>query len=63
MFSSIVGAITPASLASLWPLLVISLLHILIGAVPSAQQPKGVAFERGRPMVAAERGGGGLARQ
>ncbi|KAF6251982.1 auxin efflux carrier [Scenedesmus sp. NREL 46B-D3] len=50
MFSSIVGAVTPANLAMLWPMLLVSLLHIVLGAVPSfllgwaARLPRDVWF-------------------
>lgn len=33
-FSSIVGAVTPSGLLLLWPLLVLSLVHIVMGVVP-----------------------------
>jgi hypothetical protein len=35
MFSSIVGAVTPSNLALLWPMLLVSLLHIVLGVVPA----------------------------
>lgn len=35
LFSSIVGAVTPSGLALLWPLLLVSLLHIVIGVIPA----------------------------
>ncbi|KAF8069618.1 PILS2 [Scenedesmus sp. PABB004] len=35
MFSSIVGAVTPARLVLLWPMLLVSLLHIVLGAAPA----------------------------
>lgn len=34
MFSSIVGAVTPSNLLQLWPLLVLSLVHVVMGLVP-----------------------------
>jgi hypothetical protein len=33
-FSSIVGAITPTNLVLMWPLMVLSVLHVLLGVVP-----------------------------
>jgi hypothetical protein len=33
-FSSIVGAVTPTNLLLLWPLLVLSLLHVAMGMLP-----------------------------
>ncbi|WIA30003.1 hypothetical protein OEZ86_000100 [Tetradesmus obliquus] len=50
MFSSIVGAVTPANLALLWPMLLASLLHILLGVVPAlllgwaAKLPRDMCF-------------------
>jgi len=35
-FSSIVGAVTPTGLLLLWPLLVLSLVHVVLGVVPGA---------------------------
>lgn len=50
MFSSIVGAVTPARLVLLWPMLLASLLHIVIGVIPAlalswaCRLPKDMAF-------------------
>jgi hypothetical protein len=50
MFSSIVGAVTPSNLALLWPMLLVSLLHIVLGVVPAfllgwvARLPRDVWF-------------------
>lgn len=35
MFSSIVGAVTPSGLVLLWPMLLMSLLHIVLGVIPA----------------------------
>jgi hypothetical protein len=37
-FSSIVGAITPTNLVLMWPLMVLSVLHVLLGVVPGRAQ-------------------------
>lgn len=37
-FSSIVGAITSTNLVLMWPLMVLSVLHVLLGVVPGTTQ-------------------------